>query len=840
MKKLVNKNIINYLIVFIIPIAIFSICLAINKITPFGDFLITRYDSKLQYPAFFIGLKNFHFFSMNLGFGFNFLGTFLYYLVNPLNQLIHFFDIYKYTTFYYLLISIKLGLCSTSFLFFIKRAFKNYNNTFAITFSIIYALIGFSSSYYYNVFWLDGMIFMPLVLHGINKIINGSSPLFYIITLSLSIIFCFYTGYMSCIFSLIYFIYKLIDEKKYKNKKIIITFIISSILVGLISCLVLVPSFFTLISGKASGYSDKSYTKYLQFNPNIKFLFYSFTPGNFESSQVPEGFAQNFCTLFVISMFFLSFFNKKIPKRTKITALCIFLFFCLSYSFNLIDFAWQFFQKPVWWQHRYSWCFSLFMMIIAYKNLSNFQNISIPIKTITFSILSGLTIISFILIYFYHPNSIKLPFYKVIILIFSILLLLNYIYLFTPKYKLNKIIVISFIFIELFTNTFVNIKENNNKSLLSIDNGVKESVSKSIDYIRKKDNSFFRMENTDTYSSNDGLLFGYNGINYFNSLRNQNIVDLAEYYLNFEVDSHCSITLKTLDPYILSLFNIKYINSAQSLHYLNLIHPNIYQNNYPLALGFMVNEAIKDVKLNKNDYESNISNIFSSMTNKEYDLYHEIENKSITLENAVYNEKDNIYQKIDPKKEAYINIDFKASENIFIIPTFKYIKTNGELFINETKMPFNESYPYIKKDEEVRVRYLFAADRISPQDLSIRYLKEQNYIEIMEQLDDNILENIQVNTKHTLQASINIENEEDILFTTIPYEKGMTIKVNGQKVKPEILLNTFIGLKLHKGENIITIDYIPQGLIFGIIISLCGIILTFIYSKYYLNIARKK
>lgn len=254
----------------------------------------------------------------------------------------------------------------------------------------------------------------------------------------------------------------------------------------------------------------------------------------------------------------------------------------------------------------------------------------------------------------------------------------------------------------------------------------------------------------------------------------------------------------------------------------------------------MVNEAIKDVKLNKNDYESNISNIFSSMTNKEYDLYHEIENKSITLENATYNENDNIYQKIDPKKEAYINIDFKASENIFIIPTFKYIKTNGELFINETKMPFNESYPYIKKDEEVRVRYLFAADRISPQDLSIRYLKEQNYIEIMEQLDDNILENIQVNTKHTLQASINIENEEDILFTTIPYEKGMTIKVNGQKVKPEILLNTFIGLKLHKGENIITIDYIPQGLILGIIISLCGIILTFIYSKYYLNIARKK
>ena len=226
--------------------------------------------------------------------------------------------------------------------FFLSREEK-HDNLWSVVFSVIYALIGYIVVFYDNVFWLDGVIMLPLILVGINKIIDKKSALFYVISLAISLMVSFYTGYMNCIFSVIYFIYKLVEKNKYKDKKIILNFIVSSIAAVLIAGVVLVPTFFALMAGKASGFQD-DFTKYLAFNDNIKYIFYSFTPGNFHSSLVGNsGFAQNFCTLFVVSLFVTSFFNKKIDNKTKSITIIIILFYMLSYSFNLLDYAWQFF-----------------------------------------------------------------------------------------------------------------------------------------------------------------------------------------------------------------------------------------------------------------------------------------------------------------------------------------------------------------------------------------------------------------------------------------------------------------------------------------------------------------
>ena len=302
------KKFFKYFISFIVPIIIFCICLKFNNIAPLGEYRITIYDSQVQYPAFFLAFKNMHFYLFNVGFGFNFLGTFTYYLMSPLNLLIHIFDLKNYNTFYFLLIIIKMGLCGLTMQYFLAHEEKS-DNLWSVIFSIIYALIGFIATYFYNVFWLDGIIMLPLVLVGINKIIENKSSLFYIICLSLSIILSFYTGYISCIFCVIYFIYKLIEKNKYKDKKTIFRFLISSLIAGLIGAIVLIPSFFALSTGKISGYTS-GFTKYFEFNSNIKYLFHSFLPGNFQSNSVSYGFAQNFCTLFVVTLFITSFFNK--------------------------------------------------------------------------------------------------------------------------------------------------------------------------------------------------------------------------------------------------------------------------------------------------------------------------------------------------------------------------------------------------------------------------------------------------------------------------------------------------------------------------------------------------
>ena len=84
---------------------------------------------------------------------------------------------------------------------------KKISNKLVVLFSVIYALMGYTATYYYNYIWIDSIIMLPLVVYGIDKLIETNKPLVYIITLTITIITNYYIGYMICIFSLIYYIY---------------------------------------------------------------------------------------------------------------------------------------------------------------------------------------------------------------------------------------------------------------------------------------------------------------------------------------------------------------------------------------------------------------------------------------------------------------------------------------------------------------------------------------------------------------------------------------------------------------------------------------------------------
>ena len=67
-----------------------------------------------------------------------------------------------------------------------------------------------------------------------------------------------------------------------------------------------------------------------------------------------------------------------------------------------------------------------------------------------------------------------------------------------------------------------------------------------------------------------------------------------------------------------------------------------------------------------------------------------------------------------------------------------------------------------------------------------------------------------------------------ILLTTLAYDEGYTVYVDGVKTDYQKLLDTFIGVKLDAGEHKIEIVYMPPGLMVGIWIMIAGGILDFI------------
>lgn len=68
------------------------------------------------------------------------------------------------------------------------------------------------------------------------------------------------------------------------------------------------------------------------------------------------------------------------------------------------------------------------------------------------------------------------------------------------------------------------------------------------------------------------------------------------------------------------------------------------------------------------------------------------------------------------------------------------------------------------------------------------------------------------------------------MFTSISWEPGWTIKVDGEKVEPVELVDALIGIPMTAGEHTVEMTFFPKGMTMGIIISLCGIIVVIIIA----------
>ena len=99
---------------------------------------------------------------------------------------------------------------------------------------------------YYCLMWLDSMIYLPIIILGIERMIDENKSLLYIAFLALHF-FQITTAYMVCLFSVIYFIVHLfIKTDKFNIKEIgkkSFKFIISSALAGGLTAFILVPVF---------------------------------------------------------------------------------------------------------------------------------------------------------------------------------------------------------------------------------------------------------------------------------------------------------------------------------------------------------------------------------------------------------------------------------------------------------------------------------------------------------------------------------------------------------------------------------------------------------------------
>lgn len=137
--------------------------------------------------------------------GTNFTSLFAYYLASPANWLIALFPQRSMIEIMNAMIIVKLAAASVSFAYYIAKHFHTKSCSIAL-FGTFYALSGFVAAYSWNIMWLDCVILVPLIMLGLERLVNENKCLLYCISLGLCIFTNYYIAIMVCMAVVLYFI----------------------------------------------------------------------------------------------------------------------------------------------------------------------------------------------------------------------------------------------------------------------------------------------------------------------------------------------------------------------------------------------------------------------------------------------------------------------------------------------------------------------------------------------------------------------------------------------------------------------------------------------------------
>ena len=805
------KNIKLYIKCFIIPIIIILLAvIVLNK--PIENFIL-RSDVGSQYVGFFSKFQNILkgkdsiLYSFNSGLGSNFLSDFYYYLASPFNLLLVLFSKSKLLIGIFLIVILKCGFSSVSMSIYLKSKFKisNFN---ILLLSVCYSLSGYFASFFINPMWFDTIIIMPLVLYGIDDIINNNSIKKYVFFFSLLIFVNYYLAYMCFLFCVMYFLYTLLLQNESYKKKIIL-FIKANLLSILIMSFVLIPSVFNIIYLKGNRGLD--YVKLNTILDRVKIIINTFLqlfPYSSTSFNTSKIYIPNiYCGLFVSFQVLFYFINNKISKKEKKLSAIFISIFLVCFFTNIGNFIFSGFSYPFGYHFRYSFLLIILFIILSARNLEETrENLlsKITLKKIIY--INLFCIIIFVLSLLFNDL------YSIYNLIFLIIIfnIYNLIFLNVEKYKYNYLkLIISFIVLsELFLNFYNSLyllsnQKNYSKKFKEISEICESSIQENR-YIY--DYRYYR--NLPLFCGTLGAEYSSSNINY----------GIKNFY--YRVGSFVSG----------SGYNYTESNTKIMKELLNI-------DSNSLSIGYMVNS---NIHLNSSNPFKNQNSLLSAMLGESVSPLKEIKKTQTNKKNEVqidYNsgENDSVY--------FYFYHNFK---DILALRKFVEIRINNKKEIIVRKG--NNRYSVIKiNSKRKNNKIVLKKQRTDKEYNKFNYLYNINrnwlYYEdekitsyAISKLSKNKLKIIEMK-KNIIKGKVSVDKNK-ILFLTIPYEEGWNIYVDGKKTDYIKLYDAFIGIKLEEGNHEIKMKFYPKGLFCGLFISI-STILYILFKKIIINYKRK-
>lgn len=805
--------------------------------------------------------------------------VFAYYLASPFSLLVMLFTKNQVSEFLDVLFIIKTCVASGAAFYYLARKFSpkgalRYGVTVVLAMS--YALSSYFVCQSSNTMWLDGAYLLPVVLAGVEKLVEGRKSTELIVSLALGLCFNWYTGIINVMFSGIWLVFETVrrtvtdDEDDVSGKvcrgvpsgpvgvvTVFARYILSCICSALISCTILLPTLY-MLSERTYGSSDLGMLTDIRFIGKVIDVVSNYSFGCISTKGSPSLFAGSFVFIGIVLLFIAGWKNLKEKIVYGVFLLFTVMIFYWKPLVSLFSLLRE--VESFWYRYAYVGIFALIFIAASFYLDRGFANVKawMPFAAclgyvaiaVVMGIVCNTAVNSHQILFAWTVEDlaggsrIDYEVFPVVSkLVFPVLIsLLMFVSIFARREKqwfryVLSCLLAGAIVIELGLGQVILAK------IYSTANGSYELGR----YIKCEtalldavpDSSFVRRVQT-TYhgthseaplytSYNEPMGFGFNSVTSFVSdpeERTVRFLDKAGYPAYKDTITVTASENIALD----SLLGVKYVmlgaddKDNKGLQYIAGVEgfKNMYGNPYVLPMAFKYN-GTGHYDSDKADPADYLNDMYQTLTGEE-GLFTPVEYEAAPEGNN-YDFKVSLPEGADPEN-SIIYGDFKTSSNE---PAVMYI--NGERY-SDYFMFLAPSMVRVWADDKGSAIVRIAFEKYKGSDEIP--VEAKFWILDLAKLD-KAAKNARLNSSSRqvvedgyARFEVNDAAKGQSLFTSVPYEKGWTVKLNGNLAQYHLVGDSLISVPLEDGNNIVEMKYEVPYKQLGLYISIGGVVMFII------------
>ena len=868
----------------LIPFSLMLILYALLRVFPFGDNSVLVLDLNGQYVGFYEALRAFVYgdgsllYSFARSLGGEMMGIYAYYIASPLSYIVALFPRKAMTEALLFIFLLKTGLCGLTFGYYLDT--KKYARPLeTVIFSSLYALCSFSVVMQNNSMWMDALFLLPLLTLGIERVIKYRRFWLYVFSLALALLSNFYIGYMLCIYTVLYFFFysfaytrsrenNPLREKGQYLRSLLRMAVYSAVAVG-ISAVIVLSVIYSLSFGK-NTFTDPNFTPYLQFDP-IAF-FSKLLPGVYDTVD-PEGLPFIYCGSLTVLLVPLYFLNRRFSRSERISSGVLLGVFYLSMAINSIDMLWHGGQAPNWLNYRYSFILCFLLLVLASRAFARLEDVTKRhILSVGVAVLALIALVYSMGYDFFPWWVASLAALFVVAGTLLLLAILRYGKEMRPFFTalLCLLLVGELVYsggyqLKTFYKSCGEVTRDEYRDYI-------DRMQVLADFLDEYDKGFYRAETTRHRTTNDAMALSVRGVTNSTSTLNAKTIRFLHLLGLLSQDHWSEYQGSTITAD--SLLGIKYIiTTATSTPNAGFeLLPNapsfIYENPYALPIAYAVSSRVTalDFEAIYEPLERQNALVGAMLGEDRVPIYLPITPDTSTYEKVTVNEGiedgdgtvytellSDFYVKNEEEIEAgsipddecvaekdtgitweltvardgalyfYIPTEYPAPLHVYVNGLY-----DGTIFGDGEN---HESSDYVKKLGTFKAGEKVTVSIRMEESLYFYYKTGTSFFyqedteaafSYLEALKENGI-TLSDFTEDSFVGEITTSEQSPTVFTTIPYDAGWIVTVDGKEIETYETLNALLAFDLAPGKHSVTMVYRPTSFVVGSTVSLASL-----------------